>query len=183
MDNVRRSLVQHSSASVEHYTPSDIVERARLCLGEIDLDPASCEEANQIVKANSFLGKEDDGFSRNWHGRVFLNPPGGRMIGNKSSQKEWYWKLAREYLMGRVESGVFVAFSVELLQTTQVNVPTDLIPPARLPFCIPKRRVAYVTPGGKTGKSPPHSSAILFIGSQKEQFKACFESLGEVVNV
>ncbi len=68
---------RHSSESAEHYTPSSIVESARLVLGSIDLDPASSEEANQIVKATRFFTCEDNGFTRPWSGRVFLNPPGG----------------------------------------------------------------------------------------------------------
>ena len=37
---------KHSSASQEWYTPAPILERVRAVLGPIDLDPASCEEAN-----------------------------------------------------------------------------------------------------------------------------------------
>lgn len=73
MDNVR-----HSSASNEHYTPPDVIEAARETLGRIDLDPASSLLANSVVAAMSIYTKDDNGFQRPWHRRVFLNPPGGK---------------------------------------------------------------------------------------------------------
>jgi hypothetical protein len=68
---------RHSSESAEHYTPEDIVESARISLGSIDLDPASCEEANRVIQASTYFTREDNGYRREWVGRVFLNPPGG----------------------------------------------------------------------------------------------------------
>lgn len=59
----------------EWYTPEEYVELARKVLGEIDLDPASCEIAQRTVKARKYYTKEDDGLKKPWHGRVWLNPP------------------------------------------------------------------------------------------------------------
>jgi ParB family transcriptional regulator, chromosome partitioning protein len=44
-------------------------------LGEIDLDPASCEIARQTVRATRYFTLADNGLRQEWHGRVFLNPP------------------------------------------------------------------------------------------------------------
>jgi hypothetical protein len=66
------------SESNEHYSPPDCVESARSLMGGVDLDPASCELANnEIVMADCFFDREADGFNREWWGRVWLNPPGG----------------------------------------------------------------------------------------------------------
>lgn len=70
----------HSSETVEHFTPEWLVEKFRWTLGSIDLDPASCEDANRIVRATTFFTKENDGFFRDWtpYGpNRFVNPPGG----------------------------------------------------------------------------------------------------------
>lgn len=67
----------HSSDSNEHGTPPHIVEAAREVLGEIDLDPASSPLFNRVVRASRIYTREDDGLQKPWHGRVFLNPPGG----------------------------------------------------------------------------------------------------------
>ena len=71
------SNVRHSHESVEHYTPAGIVEAARATLGGFDLDPASCEIANRTVRASKYYTKEQNGFIQPWHGKVFLNSPGG----------------------------------------------------------------------------------------------------------
>lgn len=75
-------LAQHSSESNEHYTPAYIVEAARAALGgQIDLDPATCALANEVVKADRWFGRGsplgEDGLAHVWGGTVFLNPPGG----------------------------------------------------------------------------------------------------------
>lgn len=70
--------VRHSSETNEHYTPSAFTEAMREMVGGIDLDPASCAAANTLVQATSIFTAEDNGFTRKWAGRVWLNPPGGK---------------------------------------------------------------------------------------------------------
>lgn len=71
--------IQHSSESVEHYTPPSIVEPIRASYGgAIDTDPASCEVANRlIVKARRFYTAADNGLAFPMSGRCMVNPPGG----------------------------------------------------------------------------------------------------------
>jgi hypothetical protein len=209
---------RHSSETDEHYTPQAIVESAREALGGIDLDPASCPEANECVRAAHIFDRGQNGFQREWRGRVFLNPPGGlsdsleQVVkpncrvsgvcglaggtkerpghthhGVESNQKKWWFKLAREWRTGRVTSAVFVMFSVELLQTTQVNTPkadneTDLPIPLKFAICFPRRRIAYCKPGGAVGRQPPHSSGIVFLHHDigVNRFKRAFERHGEI---
>ena len=200
------TYARHSSESSEHWTPLSIVEAAREALGAIDLDPASSIEANKRICAKHFLSREEDGFTKDWYGRVFLNPPGGlsddqqRTVkakcretgscglpightheGVEASQKKWWFKLAIEYSAGRIESAVFVCFSVELLQNTQVNRPDGLPIPLDFPICFPSRRVAYLRSDGTVGVQPPHASCIVFLPSAKLNFlafHAAFSKLG-----
>lgn len=57
-----------------YYTPDYVLEAIRAVMGEIDLDPASCECAQRRVKAKAFYDKESNGLAQPWHGRVYLNP-------------------------------------------------------------------------------------------------------------
>lgn len=68
----------HSSETVEHLTPPNIVMAAQDVLGRIELDPASTPFANTLIKAKRIYTAKDDGLSKKWKARtVFLNPPGG----------------------------------------------------------------------------------------------------------
>lgn len=75
----------------ECYSPDWAVEWARAAMGGIDLDPASCEEAQRTVRADHYYTAEDDGLTREWFGRVWLNPPWGA-----GQKKRWVRKLRSE---------------------------------------------------------------------------------------
>lgn len=52
-------------------TPRYILEQ----LGGFDLDPGAAEENREWTRARSVFTRADDGLSRKWEGRVFMNPP------------------------------------------------------------------------------------------------------------
>lgn len=209
---------RHSSESAEHYSPSLIVEAGRAALGGFDLDPASCETANRTVKARDFFTSHSNGFTREWYGRTWLNPPGGRCDagGNvvapdpepvkakrkkgffyltdgavdltrpcvgpaQAAAKAWWFKLAGEFVAGRVKEAIFVGFSVEIIQTTQVDVPPGLPRAGDGTLCFPARRIAYVRPDGIVGASPPHASVIVYLGPRGDYFRAAFAPIGLVI--
>ena len=75
---MKKTHVTQNSGNIEWYTPSRIIDGARHVLGEIDLDPASCHEAQKTVLAEKYYDKRTDGLKRHWFGRVWLNPPYAR---------------------------------------------------------------------------------------------------------
>lgn len=173
------SNILHSSASVEHYTPVDVIEAARATMGSITLDPASCAWANGTVGATKYYDKDTDGLVHSWtNERVFLNPPGGKTNG-KSNAKIWWEKLVKE----GVEQAIFVAFSLEFLQTAQ----STSVSPMKFPFCIPKRRMKFVQPDGTQAGSPTHANAIIMVPPIENELKAVrrfwryFSPIGDVV--
>lgn len=192
------TLAQHHSKSNEHYTPAYIIDAVRETLGNIDLDPASSHAANQVVRADAYFHASQDGLMQFWWdqvslrqkverpSRVFVNPPGGK-VNNTSSQKLWWRKLVGEFTAGRVESAIFLSFSIELLQTSQID--SDGYPtPHDYPICFPKRRIAYDIIGddGKriSGTSPPHASMLVLLTNHEEvltRFRSCFAKIGRVM--
>jgi hypothetical protein len=164
-------VAKHSSATVEHYTPTDVILAARKTMGGIDLDPASCVQANdEVVKATRFFSQDVDGLAQQWTGRVWLNPPGGKDERARSRTKLWWIKLCEEYLSGRVSQALFLAFNVEFLQVSQTGCPLSAM---SLPFCIPQKRLCffYVEAGTKrlkVGGGPTHANAIIYLPERSD---------------
>src|SRR5690606_446129 len=67
--------VSNNSGENEWYTPPCYIESARVVMGEIDLDPASSQAANKIIKAKKFFDEQADGLSKSWGGNIWMNPP------------------------------------------------------------------------------------------------------------
>jgi len=71
-----RATEKHKS--VEWYTPRWIFDELSLTF---DLDPASPHDMESQVPAKTKYTIFDDGLSKAWHGRVWLNPPYGPQTG------------------------------------------------------------------------------------------------------
>tara|TARA_R110002020_G_scaffold207256_3_gene412657 strand:- start:1807 stop:2415 length:609 start_codon:yes stop_codon:yes gene_type:complete len=69
------SNILHSNNTAEWYTPAGIIERVRTTMAGITLDPCSNTLANRVVKASLFYNASDDGLSKTWVGKVYVNPP------------------------------------------------------------------------------------------------------------
>ena len=63
------------SGDPEWSTPPAALGPVRHVLGVIDLDPASNHTAQRQVRATEYFTREDDALSREWRGRLFMNPP------------------------------------------------------------------------------------------------------------
>ncbi|QVQ57048.1 methyltransferase [Anabaena phage Elbi] len=112
-------MVSHHSSCLknEHYTPRAIIDYTALLIGEIELDPASDDVGNRVVKAKRYFTKDDDGYSKDWVANtVFCNPP-GRTKDNMTApgQSDWFLKMVREHRKGNFKEGVFIGYSIELL--------------------------------------------------------------------
>lgn len=65
-----------SSETAEWYTPPYITDMVRQFMGDIDLDPASCEAANRWIKAKRIYTIEDDGLALDWYGKKSIKIKG-----------------------------------------------------------------------------------------------------------
>lgn len=170
-----------SSASNEWYTPSIYIEAARAVMGGIDLDPASCEEANQTVKATTFYSKEENGLSKPLYGRVWCNPPYGTSGKGKSNQGIWTRRILADYEQGHIEQAIILT-----------NAATDTRWFHALfvhPICFTEGRINYFSPIHKTDTacSRPergtntHGSAFTYLGPHTARFIETFRQFGTIV--
>jgi len=167
----RQTMV--SSDSNEWYTPEEYTKAASKVMSGIDLDPASCEEANNIVKATHFFTKKQDGLKRKWFGSVFANPPYGKTDSGKSNQALWLDKLIHEYSTGNVEEAIFLCNAVTGTAWFQKLWAQ--------PLCFP-RRIRFVAPAALGKKDQPiNSSVLVYFGSRVGKFIDTFADLGQIV--
>jgi ParB family chromosome partitioning protein len=163
----RATKANWSSESVEWYTPEEYVEAARAVLGTIDLDPASCAKANETVKATKFYTRKDDGLSKPWAGRVWLNPPYG-----EDGTGQWVDKLVLEHQDGRTTAAILL-----------VNAVTDrkwFAPLFDHVICFTNHRIKfYVT--DDVPDSPPSGNALVYFGKERKKFQEHFEQFGPCV--
>lgn len=191
-----RPIPQHSSASNEHYTPYVVVNAVKELMTAIDLDPASSDVVNRrIVMATRYFDKRADGLSKPWHGRVYVNPPGGVTEDRKSVMGLWWQKLVQEYLLGAVQQAVFLGFTLDLLLKSQRSA----LWVGHLPFCIPAKRLQFLATNNskvdrrayfKPGGSPTHANIIVYLPprgvdeeilvSHVQAFEKIFRPIGAV---
>lgn len=153
-----------SSQSVEWYTPEHIVDRAHQMLGPIDLDPASCAEANNVIKASRFYAADDDGLSQSWECEtLWCNPPYGGATG------DWVARFCEDTDYGE---GLLL-----------VNAFTDRSWFEHLwglPLCFVRGRIKFWGPQGK-GTNPTHGSVIAYMGEDWAKFREIFGGIGHIV--
>jgi hypothetical protein len=84
-----------SSASDNWPTPKWVVDQAKREFGPFDLDPAT--NPDNPVGTPVWYTSVEDGLAQRWKGRVWLNPPYGRTIG------QWMDKARAEVASGNAE--------------------------------------------------------------------------------
>lgn len=172
-----------SSESKEWYTPGRYIEAARRVMGGIDLDPASCELAQRTVQATHYFTEETNGLAHDWQGRVWLNPPYGRIPGIGSSAAHWTNYLIGQWRFGNVTQAILLV---------NANIGDKWF--MRLfewPICFVNRRISFIEPPerqakrekkGRAKESPTKGNAFVYFGNNIKEFVKEFSQFGVVVS-
>lgn len=152
------------TGNAENYTPAPIIDKVREVLGEIDLDPASCEMAQEIVQAKTYCTKESDGLSMSWGGCVFLNPPYGM-----PQIREFTDKLIES--LPDIKSAILLTNDqTDTLWWQKCAINAQVI-------CMPSGRISFYTPTkGKT--APLNGQTFFYYGNEEKKFKKEFSGYG-----
>jgi DNA N-6-adenine-methyltransferase (Dam) len=154
--------------SDDWYSPPEVVDAARRALGQIDLDPASCAEANAIVQASRFYTAADDGLRQAWTGRIWLNSPFARLAPKFAARFAEHWRA------GAISAAVAV-FGTHHMTTRWFGALAELRPLV----CVPDHRLKF---SGSTAR-PAHGSAILGIGIDPGAFEREFAGFGPILSM
>jgi hypothetical protein len=162
--------------SNEWYTPHHIIAAAREVMGGIDLDPASCELANQTVKASTIYTKEDNGLSKPWHGRIWLNPPYGRFT-NTGRQTSWQGtfikKLLTEWDAGNVEQAIVLLLGNACF--------ARYFPPLwDYPLCFFDGSLVFYREDGRR-EDFGFGTIFVYLGPNNDKFASVFSRFGRIV--
>ncbi len=148
----------------DFYTNPRIIQAARAAMGgRIDLDPASCREANAIVDATRFYGFRENGLLQPWYGNVWLNPPYGNW-------EEWVPKTLAEWHSGTVQQICLI--STSRVTTAQMFHPLVRESAALVVMC---GRLAF---WGPNARAPDEGHTVFYFGERVAEFADAFSMIG-----
>lgn len=154
----------------EWYTPPEYIDAARDVMGGIDLDPASSEDANEVIGASLFFTEDDDGRQLPWAGRVWMNPPYARPLID-----DFCAKLAKEYVAGNVTQAITLTNNAT--ETGWFHALAEVA----TAMCFPRQRVKFWHPKKKS--APLQGQAVVYLGDHDEDFRTRFVEFGFTVLV
>lgn len=157
--------VSQNAGNNEWYTPPDLIEAARDCMGGIDLDPASSQAAQQVVKAARFFSVDDDGLSQPWSGRVWLNPPYAQPLIKQFVEKVTTESIEQACVL--VNNATETKWAQSLLESGSV-------------VCFVKSRVRWISPRGSPS-APLQGQMIVGIRVDLDRFSGAFASRGVIL--
>lgn len=153
----------------EWYTPERYIELAREVMGSIDLDPASCEQAQERVAAAGYFDEKENGLLREWAGRVWLNPPYAQPL-----IQHFVEKLVVEVEAQRVDQAVLLTHNYTDTEWFHIAAnSSDAI-------CFTRGRIQFESPEGKKAQ-PTQGQAFFYFGADVKNFAKIFKGIGIVV--
>jgi len=163
-----------STKTNEWFTPPRILAAVREVLGIIELDPASCEFANQFVQAQRFYTKEQNGLMYPWLGRIFLNPPFGKTEQGGASNLAYF----TQYLIDQYKRGN----TKEAILLIPCNTATSWFEPLwQYAICFPTFRIRFLQSDGLQGSGQAFGTCLVYLGPNTERFAMVFTAFGPVI--
>jgi hypothetical protein len=157
--------------TIEWWTPREYIDMACEVMGSIDLDPASCVEANKTVKAKRFFDIKADGLTQTWKGRTWLNPPYAGLTG------QFVEKLLAEKACGNVTEAIAL-ISATTLEREWFRPLWDAV------LCFHYGRVKFTSPDIElidSQSSPMTASVFIYLGRKEKRFASVFSKVGAIV--
>jgi uncharacterized protein YjiS (DUF1127 family) len=167
-----KHAVHFSSKSPEYLTPRHIVDAVIAVMEEIDLDP--CAESpgppttgTFNVPAKYHYTKNNDGLTKPWEGRVYMNPPYGEIV------ETWVDNLVELHKDEQVSEAIAL-----LAARTDTSFFAKLSHAGAL-VCFIQGRLVFAP----STDPAPFPSAVFYLGDRADRFVEIFSQLGPVYGV
>lgn len=166
-EQARRVLTSQNTD--DWFTPLHVIAWVKAILGGIDLDPASCAAANEVVGADNYftLTAMTDGLVEKWGAdTVFVNPP-------FSDTPKWLAKMSSEYAAGHFREGILL-----------VNTATGYLWFERLwrerTVCCLEKRLHFIPAHGKSAGAAKKGQTLAYFGADDTAFRRILTPHGRV---
>lgn len=156
-----------SDDTYDWYTPAEYIEAARSVMGSIDIDPASSETAQAVIKAKKYFTKETDGLIPVWSGNMWMNPPY-----DMPNIELFIGKAVQHFAEGKIKQAII------LTNNSSDTAWFHLL--AEHPFCLTRGRIQFWNAEGKT-LATRQGQAIFYLGDNVSGFVKEFSEFGIVV--
>jgi phage N-6-adenine-methyltransferase len=156
-----------SDDTYDWYTPAEYIEAARSVMGSIDIDPASSETAQAVIKAKKYFTKETDGLISVWSGNMWMNPPY-----DMPNIELFIGKAVQHFAEGKIKQAII------LTNNSSDTAWFHLL--AEHPFCLTRGRIQFWNAEGKT-LATRQGQAIFYLGDNVSGFVKEFSEFGIVV--
>lgn len=185
-----------SNSTGAFFTPKIIIDRVHNMwaqYGGIDLDPASCPEANRIVNAKTFFGEREDGLVKSWddddYRTIFCNVPFGEWTSDKKKKKEYKleesgWMRKVMKVLDKKPDKEFILLAPEKSRCSKVF--EEFVKNYCTAYLTPRNRIKYWgehtgwTNCEKGGGSPTSGTYIYYVGKHLDLFIKEFEQFGNI---
>jgi ParB family chromosome partitioning protein len=155
--------VSNNSGENEWYTPEQYINSARSVMGQIDLDPASSECANEVIKAKKYFDEVTNGLDKTWFGSIWMNPP--------------YAQPAIYDFILKLETEQYDQAIVLVNNATETKWGQKLLELCNA-VCFHTSRIRFVNPDGELGDAPLQGQMIAYIGKNYKEFISEFKQYG-----
>ena len=163
-------------AREEWYTPKLYMHDVVSVLGAIDLDPCSCEYANQTVQAKTYITREQNALKMQWDTvtTLYANPPYSTGVIGR-----FVARILQHYAANGFEHGIVLINNV-----TETKYWQHLAAASAM-FCSTNHRIAFIDSNGNHKKANTRGQTIFLLSNTRAiqtKFLQTFAKYGVIAN-
>lgn len=195
------TLINQTSGRTDYGTPDYLANAARLCMGSIELDPASSGIFNRTIQAERIYTRYDDGLKHSWRAKTcWMNHPFHRKenkcqtpfaVCTKKVCKErgfhitedlpgnaaWITKLVNAY-EGNGAPGEFICQACCL--TYALTSELWFRPLLAYPHCLLYERTSFHDENGTVFEQNTKGCCVTYLGTDLDLFAIAFAPFGAI---